>query len=525
MQQHFSNAILASYRKYVHRNYGESKWQEVVASCGVKESWVNDKAQWHDVDFNEKFHRALFQFFPEDTQIGFNVAYELYREPQMQMFTALIGLFLNPETFYASLPEGVKRMNRYSTYEFSVLSRNPFRITGKLIQRPGDLSRVFFNGMMCDVARGATHGCLRAFGIQLVDIKETECVKRGDSQCTQEFTWINQTKFKDYGIWIGSAVIVFGLSFWFVRLVPMSLILGLMASTAITVTRKNFISKKRLQEAFDFQQRTLNDLRETVADKDRLNRTLIEAQLKVSEAISLAAVGEMSFNYVHDMASPTHLLLNYVDEMMRGIREKYPEEKEILKYSTAIQSATNRLEKLQNLFRTVSKRSESKTPVFTDVSQVVKDCIEQFRPFLSQNSIEVITVGVENEKSIEAYEGSVDTVVLNLLQNAVNVLTTCKVRKLTIEITQDDDGVQLKVSDTGPGIPAERLSELWRRFGVSKAEVAASRASRGSGFGLYGIKKCIDQMGGTIDVDTGDAGTSFRIWLSNTLSQKAVRIA
>ncbi len=525
MQQQFSNAILGSYRKYILRNYGESKWQEVVASCGVKESWVNDKAQWHDAVFNEKFHRALFQCFPEDTQIVFKVAYELYLEPQMQMFTALVGLFLNPETFFTSLPEGVKRMNRYSTYEFSVLSRNPFRITGKLVQRPGDVGRAFFNGMMCDVARGSIQGCLRAFGIQMLDMKETHCVKRGDGHCTQEFTWINQTKFKDFGIWIGSAVSVFCISFWLVRLFPMSLILGLTASTAITVTRKNFISKKRLREAFEFQQLTLDDLRETVADKDRLNRTLIEAQLKVGEAISLAAVGEMSFNYVHDMASPTHLLLNYVDELMSGIREKYPEEKEILKYSTAIQSATTRLEKLQNLFRTVSKRSESKTPVFTDVSQVVKECIEQFRPFLSQNAIQIFTVGTETEKTIEGYEGSVDTIVLNLLQNAVNVLTTCRVRKLTIEVKQDVNGLLLKVADSGPGIPAERMDELWRKFGVSKAEVAASKSAKGSGFGLYGIKKCVDQMGGTIDVETSASGTCFTIWLSNALSKKIVRIA
>ena len=131
----------------------------------------------------------------------------------------------------------------------------------------------------------------------------------------------------------------------------------------------------------------------------------------------------------------------------------------------------------------------------------------------------------ETEKTIEGYEGSVDTIVLNLLQNAVNVLTTCRVRKLTIEVKQDVNGLLLKVADSGPGIPAERMDELWRKFGVSKAEVAASKSAKGSGFGLYGIKKCVDQMGGTIDVETSASGTCFTIWLSNALSKKIVRIA
>ncbi len=100
------------------------------------------------------------------------------------------------------------------------------------------------------------------------------------------------------------------------------------------------------------------------------------------------------------------------------------------------------------------------------------------------------------------------TLVGNLLENAmeaVNAVPTGELRAVSLQITEDDKGLLVIVSDTGEGIAEKDLPHIFKQGFTTKA--AESR-----GLGMWLIKEIVDRHGGSMDVDTElGSGTTFAI--------------
>ena len=66
----------------------------------------------------------------------------------------------------------------------------------------------------------------------------------------------------------------------------------------------------------------------------------------------------------------------------------------------------------------------------------------------------------------------------------------------------------MTVTDTGPGIPIEALPSVFEPFFTTKSE------SEGSGLGLAITRLIVEELNGTVEVDSTAGGpTTFRVWL------------
>jgi CitB family two-component system sensor histidine kinase MalK/two-component system sensor histidine kinase DctS len=103
------------------------------------------------------------------------------------------------------------------------------------------------------------------------------------------------------------------------------------------------------------------------------------------------------------------------------------------------------------------------------------------------------------------------TVVGNLLENAIEAVNAAPadgVRIITLQLTEDDKGLLILVSDTGEGILPEDLPHIFKNGFSTKAQ-----SGRGTGMKL--ISDITDRHGGSIDVDTEPgSGTTFSIIFS-----------
>jgi len=95
-------------------------------------------------------------------------------------------------------------------------------------------------------------------------------------------------------------------------------------------------------------------------------------------------------------------------------------------------------------------------------------------------------------------------VIANLVANAVDVLPGGGT--IRVATTDSDGGVQLRVFDNGPGIPAENLARIFEPFFTTKAEL-------GTGLGLWVSRQIVEKHGGTIAVESTSTGTCFTISL------------
>jgi signal transduction histidine kinase/ActR/RegA family two-component response regulator len=110
--------------------------------------------------------------------------------------------------------------------------------------------------------------------------------------------------------------------------------------------------------------------------------------------------------------------------------------------------------------------------------------------------------------------GRLRQVLLNLVSNAVKFTERGSVTIEAVCLTRDANGatIEWSVADTGIGIAADRVGRLFGDF--SQADASITRRFGGSGLGLAISKRIIEQMGGTIVVDSHPGlGSTFRITL------------
>jgi CheY-like chemotaxis protein len=103
-------------------------------------------------------------------------------------------------------------------------------------------------------------------------------------------------------------------------------------------------------------------------------------------------------------------------------------------------------------------------------------------------------------------------VVLNLLTNAIKFTDAGTVR---LRVGHDvlTNRLRVAVSDTGSGIPEDRLDRLFQRF--SQVDGSVSRRHGGTGLGLSICKALVELMGGEIGVRSEEhAGSTFSFWVA-----------
>lgn len=95
-------------------------------------------------------------------------------------------------------------------------------------------------------------------------------------------------------------------------------------------------------------------------------------------------------------------------------------------------------------------------------------------------------------------------VVRNLLDNALKF--TPADGKISVSATVNHDVVEVRVSDSGVGIPAESLPHIFERF----YKVERSRREEGSGLGLAIVKNIVEAHGGEVSVESKEGeGSAF----------------
>ena len=115
------------------------------------------------------------------------------------------------------------------------------------------------------------------------------------------------------------------------------------------------------------------------------------------------------------------------------------------------------------------------------------------------------------ERSRYLESGELVTVVGNLLENAMEAVNSAPaggMRSVTLQITEDENGLLLMVSDTGDGIREEDLPHIFEH-GFS------TKARSGRGLGMKLIADIVERQGGSIDVDTEPgSGTTISVIFS-----------
>jgi signal transduction histidine kinase len=135
---------------------------------------------------------------------------------------------------------------------------------------------------------------------------------------------------------------------------------------------------------------------------------------------------------------------------------------------------------------------------------VVEKTLELLRPEIENRGITVKTKLSRTLTDTPVDATQLQQVLVNLIKNAAQAMTTGGV--LTLQTGENSDGVWVSVTDTGGGIPPEKLNRIFEPFYTTK--------KKGSGLGLMIVQRIVRAHNGRIELESNvGKGTTFRVWL------------
>jgi signal transduction histidine kinase len=213
-------------------------------------------------------------------------------------------------------------------------------------------------------------------------------------------------------------------------------------------------------------------------------------------------------NVSHEFRTPLTLMLSPAEEALADVNEPLsPRQQERIKL---IHRNSQRLLKLVNTLLDFSRIEANRIQANyepTDLASYTAELASVFRSTIESAGISFIVDCPPLSERVYVDREMWEKIVLNLLSNAFKFTFT---GEIAIAIQPKENAVELTVRDTGTGIPAAELSQLFQRF--YRVKGARGRSYEGSGIGLSLVQELVKLHGGAIDVTSEvDQGTTFTV--------------
>ncbi len=210
----------------------------------------------------------------------------------------------------------------------------------------------------------------------------------------------------------------------------------------------------------------------------------------------------------HELKNPLHTLMGSLEMLeVEGLDEKQRN-----KYLEKIRGQAERIDRLFRDLVTLQRYESDKYFVEKKVFNLGKICKDLQR--WHEDRAEKKGLDLEVKKASQEVVGDPDKigqVLDNLVSNAIKYTSEGRVT-VDYQLTDDEQHVEVKISDTGPGIDPEHQQRLFDRF--YRTDKARSRDRGGTGLGLAVVKSILDAHDTRIELDsTRGEGTTFRFHL------------
>ena len=227
-------------------------------------------------------------------------------------------------------------------------------------------------------------------------------------------------------------------------------------------------------------------------------------QLVMSE--KLAAIGEITAGVAHEVNNPVAVIQGNVDVIRETLGQAAaPVQTELGLIDRQVARISAIVGKLLQFARPGEYSGQHETVI---LAPLIEDCLVLVDHVLNRTEIKVETE-LENAPPVRIEAGEMQQVVINLITNAAQAMGQSGILRLVVgpERREGVDGTCLIVSDTGPGLPPEKLASVFDPFFTTKL-------GEGTGLGLSISQTLVQRTGGLITArNRSSGGAEFRVWL------------
>ena len=244
----------------------------------------------------------------------------------------------------------------------------------------------------------------------------------------------------------------------------------------------------------DFKQkRELESARDELAELDR-------------------AKSRFSANIHHELRTPLTLILAPLDSLRGGEFGRLPEAVE--RMLATMQANGRRLHKMINNLLDLSKVESQQFTIdrrAMRLAPMVDELVTGAQALADRKGVEICATGFSDLPEIHADAEAIEKVLVNLVGNSLKF--TERGDRIELSAERQGDEIALAVSDTGIGIPTNKLGSIFDRF--AQVDASTTRRYEGTGIGLSLAKEMVELHGGRIwaESEGEGAGTTMRLLL------------
>ena len=521
-EPHIQNVFFAPILDHAIGVMGRPRTHEVLRRLGTNEETLRDRYAWSSIGFTEALCDALLaesgnpEFIAEASRLFTRGSYMGPLKPVFQAFGS-------PRTLLAQMPSISSHWNKAGRFEIGELHD-----ASAVMHYYSDLES---NVQMCHGRVAQFEAFPAFFGLPPGRVEHIACRHRGDERCTYVLEWQpepdNTARRVIAGLaamcTMGTLALLTGASWVAIGLLATSgLVIGWGVATHqallaqaqarsdelidqdVALRQSIANNNQRFSELLEAKQSVDRQVEERTHALERTTQQLAGALKEVQAADELKT--RFFANVSHELRTPLQLILGPLQDLMAG---REPAGGAASAYVTMNRSARRLhrlIDQLLDLARADAGKETLKRVALRPLA-LAQDLCATFQPKATAERItlEAVHEGPDSAALLDPHW--MESALTNLIANA---LRHCDAGDTITVIVRTKGGrIDFEVRDTGPGIPAEDLGQLFDRFAQSDQK---SGTHRGTGLGLAIVREAARLHGGEASVTSGvGVGTCFSL--------------
>ena len=218
----------------------------------------------------------------------------------------------------------------------------------------------------------------------------------------------------------------------------------------------------------------------------------------------LAMLGRLASTLSHEIRNPLGSLFLLIDVLEGELHQPMANHSaQVTRILVDMKTVLSRMDDLVQDYLSLARLADLRLEPM-ELGTVVETYAQEMYKQCSCRGITLRLDGLSSLGQVNLHQNAFRRVLINLMQNAIDAMP--QGGALTLCGRQAGSWASLEVQDTGKGIPAEQLSELFVPFHTTKSD--------GTGLGLYVVREILAAHGGAITVtSTPGTGTTCLVML------------
>jgi C4-dicarboxylate-specific signal transduction histidine kinase len=300
-----------------------------------------------------------------------------------------------------------------------------------------------------------------------------------------------------------------------IKEVPRLIIFALSAFFVGALSAAQRRATESLRDARDDLSRTVQELRRSNealhaenTERERAEEALRNTQAELAHVTRVTTLGELTASIAHEVNQPLAAVVTNASASLHWLAGQPPNFDEARQALARIIKEGHRASEVIARIRALARKAPPRKD-WLDINETIREVFALTRSQVQKNHIALETHLAPDLPLIPGDRIQLQQVLLNLILNAVEALgrVSDSPRQLLVSTSKDElKGVLVAVGDSGPGLAAASLEQLFEAFYTTKAD--------GMGMGLTISRSIIEAHGGRLWATANDhSGATFQFTL------------